>query len=1018
MASMRVFELAKEFDMSSKELLDRLHEMKIPAKSHASVLADAYVDKIRKNLEPEIKQRAGQLAAEEAAELEKEQAEEAKRKADEEAARRAAVEHELAEREAARAARTGAPEAPAEQEASKEKAEPEPKRRIAPKMSSGFEALASQIESEKERVAKAAAEAAALKRAREIAKQVAKKQAVEEALRQRSNRKGNASKSSDATAAAGKTARTVPAPSRKSSFDTLLSQIESEQQRIASEKAAPKPAPKRAAQGEGKRAPQADGAKRQAEARAGRENEADAKAARQGGKAKRPQPSADQAGGEPQAKAAPAQRVAAGAPELSAGPKGGSRGSRRHGENVNEDAEGRRGQRGGAGKRGRRSSGGRDGGYDERNEDRYAQMAVQAEKLQRDRVLAEARAAVAAAAPQEGEGRRKKRKERREAAARERAELIAIERGLDPSLVLDDSVVEIPQGATVAKFAEDLNVAPNDVIKRLFLLGQQLTLTQSMSDELITLIAEDMGRRVRVVSPEEEYAVVYNDTEEDLKPRPPVVTVMGHVDHGKTSLLDAIRHTGVVASEAGGITQHIGASVVNIDGRQITFIDTPGHEAFTAMRARGAQVTDVIVLVVAADDGVMPQTIEAINHAKAAGVPIVVAVNKIDKDGADPSRVRQELTEYEVIPEEWGGSNMFVDVSAKRGLHIDDLLETILLQADVLELKANPDAYATGFVIEANLDKGRGPVATVLVQRGTLHPGDYVVAGTAYGRVRALINPRGEHVEAALPADPVEILGLNSVPTAGDEFRVFADERDARKLAEERALRARLAEQKSRAHMSLSDLFSRIEEGKQTDLNLIVKADVQGSIEALRDAFEKMDQSEVRINIVHSAVGGITETDVTLAAASDAIIIGFNVRPTGKSRQQAEKERVDIRLYRVIYQAIEDINAARVGLLSPDIVEEDTGMAEVRETFKVPRVGTIAGCYVEEGTISRDDKVRIVRDGTVVFEGEIASLRRFKEDVKSVRFGYECGIGIEGYQDIKVGDVIESYQVREVERTE
>ena len=686
------------------------------------------------------------------------------------------------------------------------------------------------------------------------------------------------------------------------------------------------------------------------------------------------------------------------------------------------EAEARRSGRG-AGKKGKKGSGHQvvpelEAQQAAMPEDRYAQMAVQAEKLQRDKVLAEARAAVAAATTHEGEGRRKKRKEKREAEARERAEAEAIERGLDPTLVLDDSVVEIPQGATVAKFAELLGVQPNDVIKRLFMLGQVLTLTQSMNDETMELIADDMGRKVRVVSPEEEYAVVYNDSEADLKPRPPVVTVMGHVDHGKTSLLDAIRDTGVVASEAGGITQHIGASVVNIGDRQITFIDTPGHEAFTAMRARGAQVTDVIVLVVAADDGVMPQTIEAINHAKAAEVPIVVAVNKIDKPGANPDRVRQELTEYGVIPEEWGGSNMFVEVSAKKKLHIDDLLETIILQADVLELKANPDAEASGFVIEANLDKGRGPVATVLIQRGTLHTGDVVVAGTSYGRVRALVNPRGEHVGEACPADPVEILGLNSVPTAGDEFRVFEDERDARKLAEERALRARLAAQETKSHMSLDDLFSRIEDGKTTDLNLIVKADVQGSIEALRDAFDKMDQSEVRINIVHSAVGGITETDVTLAAASDAIIIGFNVRPTGKSRVQAEKEKVDIRLYRVIYQAIEDINAARVGLLSPDIVEVDTGIAEVRDTFKVPKVGTIAGCYIIEGEINRDDKVRIVRDGTVIFEGHMASLRRFKDDVKSVKQGYECGIGIEKFQDLKVGDTIEGYQVKEVERTE
>ena len=919
MASMRVHELAKEFDMTSKELLDRLHEMKIPAKSHASMLADAYVDKIRKNLEPEIKQRAGKLDSEEEAALEAEKAEEARKKAEEEAARRAAVEKELAEREAARMRRAGKQEA--------REAEPRKKPLKKAPVSSGFESLMGQIESEKERVEREKAEARARARAEKAAAEVAKKQAVEEALR---NRHGKGKAKSHAS----QQAHPTPAPTRTSSFSSLLSQIESEQQRIDAQKAA-NAAQKKDAQGAG--------------------------AAQRGPK-----------------KAKKGKKGAHGhqyVPELEAAAQG-------------------------------------------QGEDRYAQMAVQAEKLQRDKVLAEARAAVAAASSQEGEGRRKKRKEKRQAEARERAEQAAIEKGLDPSLVLDDSVVEVPQGASVAKFAEVLGVQPNDVIKRLFMLGQVLTLTQSMSDDLIELIADDLGRKVRVVSPEEEFAVVYHDSEEDLKPRPPVVTVMGHVDHGKTSLLDAIRHTGVVASEAGGITQHIGASVVNINGRQITFIDTPGHEAFTAMRARGAQVTDVIVLVVAADDGVMPQTIEAINHAKAADVPIVVAVNKIDKPGANPDRVRQELTEYGVIPEEWGGQNMFVEVSAKQKLHIDDLLETILLQADVLELKANPDALASGFVIEANLDKGRGPVATVLIQRGTLHTGDALVAGTSYGHVRALINPRGEHVDAAYPADPVEILGLSSVPTAGDEFRVFEDERDARKLAEERALRERLAAQETKSHMSLDDLFSRIEEGKQTDLNLIVKADVQGSIEALRDAFEKMDQSEVRINIVHSAVGGITETDVTLAAASDAIIIGFNVRPTGKSKQQAEKEKVDIRLYRVIYQAIEDINAARVGLLSPDIVEEDTGIAEVRETFKVPKVGTIAGCYITEGEISRDDKVRIVRDGTVIFEGSIASLRRFKDDVKTVKQGYECGIGIDGYQDLKVGDTIEGYTVKEVERTE
>lgn len=916
MAGMRVHELAKEFDMTSKELLSRLAEMKIPAKSHASILQDAHVEKVRKNLAPEIKERAGQLEDEEAKKLAEEKAKEAKRKADEEAARRAAVEQERKARNAERAWREShGKEGFAGRKKAEETEDAKPKKKIS---SSPFESLASQIERERERVEREKAEAQERARAQARAAEVAKKQAVEEALHARNK------KSTSSTKPERKPVKTAPSSS-SSDFSALLSQIQNERERLETQR-------------------QESAARKKTQ---GRGTQKSGKKQRKGFEPMVPELEKDQ-------------------------PK---------------------------------------------TEDRYSQMAVQAEKLQRDKVLAEARAAVEAAA-HDGQGRRRKRKEKREAEARERAEMEALEKGLDPTLVLDDSVVEVPQGATVAQFAEALEVSPNDVIKRLFMLGQALTLTQSMTDELIELIADDMGRKVRVVSPEEEFAVVYHDSEEDLKPRPPVVTVMGHVDHGKTSLLDAIRNSGVAESEAGGITQHIGASVVNINGRQITFIDTPGHEAFTAMRARGAQVTDVIVLVVAADDGVMPQTIEAINHAKAAGVPIVVAVNKIDKPGATPDRVRQELTEHGIIPEEWGGQNMFVDVSARQNLHIDDLLETILLQADVLELKANPDAPASGFVIEANLDKGRGPVATVLINRGTLHTGDVVVAGTSYGKVRALVDPRGNNVKEARPADPVEILGLNSVPTAGDEFRVFDDERDARRLAEERALRARLAKQESRSHMNLDDLFARIEEGKTTDLNLVVKADVGGSIEALRDAFSKMDQSEVKINIIHAAVGGITETDVTLAAASDAIIIGFNVRPTGKTREVAEREKVDIRLYRVIYQAIEDINAARVGLLSPDIVEQDTGIAEVRETFKVPKVGTIAGCYITEGEISRDDKVRIVRDGTVIYEGAIASLRRFKDDVKTVARGYECGIGIEGYQDLKIGDTIEGYRRVEVERTE
>ena len=493
---------------------------------------------------------------------------------------------------------------------------------------------------------------------------------------------------------------------------------------------------------------------------------------------------------------------------------------------------------------------------------------------------------------------------------------------------------------------------------------------------------------------------------------------MGHVDHGKTSLLDAIRHTNVWSGEAGGITQHIGASEVTINGRQITFVDTPGHEAFTAMRARGAKITDVVVLVVAADDGVMPQTIEAINHSKAAGVPIIVAVNKCDKPEANPDKVRQMLTEYGIIPEEWGGQNMFVNVSAKKGQGIDDLLETILLQADVLELKANPDTFASGNIIEAKLDRGRGPVATVLVTRGTLRVGDTIVAGQSYGSVRAMLDQHGNHKDEARPSDAVEILGLNSVPAAGDEFRVFEDARDARNLADERALKARIEEQNKVKHVTLETLFEEMSKNELKELNLVVKADTQGTIEALADSISKMDQSEVRINIIHSAVGAISETDVSLAAASNAIIIGFGVRPQGKARDAAEKDSVQIKTYSIIYKAIEDIDAARIGMLAPTEEEVQTGCAEVRDTFRVPKAGLIAGCMVTEGEISRDDKVRVVRDGVVVFDGSFGSMRRFKDDVNVVKRGYECGLGIEKFQDIKVGDILEAYKIVEVARTE
>ena len=662
------------------------------------------------------------------------------------------------------------------------------------------------------------------------------------------------------------------------------------------------------------------------------------------------------------------------------------------------------------GKKGRRDEG--DG------EDRYSRMAREAEAYNRSRVLEEARVAVEEAS-RESTGRRKRRKERRQKQAEEAAKEQRIEEALanDQDLSQLDTV-KVPQGSTVQELAELLGVSANDIIKRLFLLGTPLTLTESMSDELIELVADDLGRDVKVMTKEEENSFTFYDDPKDLKPRPPVVTVMGHVDHGKTSLLDAIRHTGVAEGEAGGITQAIGASQVTINDRLITFIDTPGHETFTAMRARGAKVTDIVILIVAADDGVMPQTVESINHAKAAGVPIIVAVNKIDKPGANPDKVRQELTEYGIIPEEWGGQNMFVNISAKKKIGIDELLETVILQADVLELKANPDTFASGNVLEAKLDRGRGSVATVLVTRGTLRIGDPLVAGMAYGRVRAMLDPKGNSVTEAGPSDAVEILGLQSVPMAGDEFRVFHDERDARQLADERALKARIEEQNRVKHVTLENLFDTMADAEVKELNLIIKADVQGSIEALQDSLDKMDQSEVRINTIHSAVGAITETDVILADASNAIIIGFGVRPEAKAKSAAERDGVEIRTYSVIYKAIEDIDAARIGMLKPTEIEVQTGSAEVRDTFKVPKVGIAAGCMIQEGEISRDDQVRLVRDGIVVYDGKIASLRRYKDDVKSVKAGFECGIGLENFQDVKPGDIIEGYRIDQVARTE
>lgn len=853
MAGVRVHELAKEFGMTSKELLEKLKEMKIPAKNHASTLVDAYVDKIRKELGPELQERAQQIEAEKkkAAAEKIRKAKENRKKIEEE--HKADVRKELERREEERKERAAA---------------------------NGAEQPRQQEKPEKKKVVK----------------------------------------------------------KHSSVFDGLLSQIASENDRLAHERAEAKKA------------------------------EQEKKAARANNSGKR---------GSSDKSDSPYREKGAGKKK-----KG-----KRAVESVDSESE----------------------------DDRYRQMAHDAERLERNKVLEEARAAVAEAEKQ-STGRRKKRKEHRKAEAAKKAAEEAAKKA--EALGVAVGTVTVTSGITVGELAEALDVPGNEIVKRLFLLGTPLTLTQSMSDDLVELVAGDLGREIKIISPEEEMQFTFHDDESDLKPRPPVVTVMGHVDHGKTSLLDAIRHSGVQQTEAGGITQAIGASVVYINGHQITFIDTPGHEAFTAMRARGAQVTDIIVLVVAADDGVMPQTIEAIDHAKAADVPIVVAINKIDKPGANPERVKSELAERGVIPEEWGGNNMFVEVSAKQKLNIDELLETIILQAEVLELKANPDTTASGFVIEANLDKGRGPVATVIVQRGTLRVGDSLVAGVCYGRVRALIDPKGNNVDEAKPSDPVEILGLQAVPSAGDEFAVFEDDSEARSLAQERELKQRMAQQEAPRHVSLDDLFARIEADKLAELNLIIKADTVGSIEALQGQLDKMDQSEVRINVIHAAVGGITETDVNFAAASDAIIIGFGVRPQAGVRAVADREKVEIRLYRVIYQAIEDINAARVGLLAPEEVEVDTGSAEVREVFKMPKVGAIAGCVVTEGEIAATDKVRIVRDGVIVHDGTIASMRHYRDDVTSVKAGTECGIGITDYQDVKQGDIIEGYRIEQVARKE
>ncbi|MGI6202778.1 MAG: translation initiation factor IF-2 [Eubacteriales bacterium] len=577
--------------------------------------------------------------------------------------------------------------------------------------------------------------------------------------------------------------------------------------------------------------------------------------------------------------------------------------------------------------------------------------------------------------------------------------------------------ITLPDEILVSELASRLKMTAASVIKKLIGMGFMVTANQKIDFETAALVAEEFNAKVErevVVTIEDKLFDDTVDKEEDLVPRAPVVVVMGHVDHGKTSLLDRIRQANVTATEAGGITQHIGAYRVNVSGREITFLDTPGHEAFTTMRARGARATDIAILVVAADDGIMPQTVEAINHAKAAEIDIVVAINKMDKPGVDPERIKQELTKYELVPEEWGGDVMCVPISALTGQGIDDLLESVLLIADLKELKANPNRRAKGIVIESQLDRGRGPVATVLVQNGTLHYGDIVIAGTAVGRVRAMVNDKGETVKTAGPSEPVEIIGLSEVPTAGDEFHAVEDERMARELAEQRKERQREEEIMASSKVSLDELFAQIQEGAK-ELNIIVKGDVDGSAEAVKTSLLKLSTDEVKVKVIHSGVGGISDSDVMLAAASNAIIVGFNVRPDRGAMESAERHKVEIRTYRVIYDCIEEISAALKGMLEPTYREELLGHAEVRQVIRVPKVGPVAGSYVLDGKITRNAKVRVVRDGIVIFEDQIASLRRFKDDVREVAAGYECGIGLEKFTDIRENDILEAYEMVEVQ---
>jgi translation initiation factor IF-2 len=592
-----------------------------------------------------------------------------------------------------------------------------------------------------------------------------------------------------------------------------------------------------------------------------------------------------------------------------------------------------------------------------------------------------------------------------------------------------EGVVVIERGASAQDAGPKLNRTAADLVRFLLQQGEMITATMSLTDDQIELFALEIGAEVLLVEPgqqqELELQALFNDDDDDdpeqQRTRPPVVTVMGHVDHGKTTLLDRIRHANVVAGEAGGITQHIGAYQAEHDGKLVTFIDTPGHQAFTKMRARGAQVTDVVVLVVAADDGVMPQTVEAINHARAADVPIIVAINKIDKENADPTRVMNGLSEQGLIPEAWGGDTIMVEMSAQQNLGVDDLLEQLTVVAELEELTANPTGRAKGIVLEANLDIGRGPVVTMIVDKGTLKIGDPIVAGAAYGTVRALIGYTGEQIREAGPSTPVQVLGLSAVPHAGDEFRVAPDLRTAKTVGEAREQRQREKAQRGDARVQhgvkLEDIFEQIQRGEAATLNLVVKADVQGSLEAVTESLRKLERDEVKIGFVHRGVGGVTENDVMLAATTNATIIGFNVRPDRKSRELAESEDVEIRGYEIIYKLLEDIEQAMIGMLAPEFVEVVTGEAEVREVFRVPRIGGIAGCHVRSGVITRGSKVRFLRDGVIIWKGAVSSLRRFKDDVREVREGFECGIGLTDFQDLKSGDIIETFEEKQIART-